>query len=72
MAKGLELSRDSLREFQKRGCCRRYLLGLRGERTQCSKFGASVGQLHQLMHASKTRRGAAPAKSLSALTRQSN
>jgi len=38
----------------------------------CSKFGASVGQLQQLMQNFDFPRGAALAKSLSGLTRQSN
>jgi hypothetical protein len=72
VAEGLELSRDSFREFQNRGSCRRSLLSLRGEQTQCSNFGASVGQSHQVMQAPKSYRGADHSKSLSALTRQSN
>lgn len=46
--------------------------GFGGGQVRCSKFGVPVGQSHELMHASKTPYGAAPAKSLSALTRQSN
>ena len=37
---------------------------LEGGRARCSKFGAAVGQSHELMHESRTPRGAAISASL--------
>jgi len=40
----------------------RYLLGLRGQWSQCRRFAAPVGQSHPLMRASMARRDVARAK----------